>query len=132
MLKNYLLIAARNLKHKKIFSFINIFGLALGMSLCLLIITILKDQFGFDKFHPDADRIYRINTEAIRKSGGSEDYASSPLALEKTIENKFTYFEKYVTLVRALNGDAKANEKQLPVSGFITTPQFFDIFGYTL
>jgi len=132
MLKNYLLIAARNLKHKKIFSFINIFGLALGMSLCLLIITILKDQFGFDKFHPDADRIYRINTEAIRKSGGSEDYASSPLALEKTIENKFTYVEKSVPLVRALNGDAKANEKLLPVSGFITTPQFFDIFGYTL
>ena len=132
MLKNYLLIAARNLKHKKAFSFINIFGLALGMSLCLLIITIVKDQFGFDKFHPDADRIYRINTEAIRKSGGTEGYASSPLALEKAIENKFTYIDKSVPLVRALNGDAKANEKQLPVSGFITTPQFFDIFGYTL
>jgi len=90
MLKNYLLLAARNLKHKKVFSFINVFGLALGMSLCLLIITIVKDQFSFDKFHPDADRIYRVNTEAIRKSGGTEDYASSPLALAKAIENKYT------------------------------------------
>ncbi len=67
MLKNYLIIAVRNLKHKKVFSFINIFGLALGMSLCLLIITILKDQFGFDSFHPDANRIYRVNTEALKK-----------------------------------------------------------------
>ncbi len=132
MIKNYLIIAARNLKHKKVFSFINIFGLALGMSLCLLIITILKDQFGFDRFHPDADRIYRINTEALRKNGSKEGYASSPLALAKTIENKYTYIEKSVPLVRAMNGEAEANGKVLSLNSFITTPQFFDVFGYTL
>jgi putative ABC transport system permease protein len=132
MFKNYLLLAARNLKHKKVFSFINIFGLALGISLCLLIITILKDQFSFDRIHPDADRIFRVNTEAIRKNGSTEGYASSPLALAKTIENKYAYIEKSVPLVRALNGEAEAGGKQLPVSCFLTTPEFFDIFGYTL
>ena len=132
MLKNYLLLAARNLKHKKVFSFINVFGLALGMSLCLLIITIVKDQFSFDKFHPDADRIYRVNTEAIRKSGGTEDYASSPLALAKAIENKYTYIESSVPLVRGLNADAEANAKQLSLSGLFTNPEFFKMFGYTL
>ncbi len=132
MIKNYLIIAARNLNHKKVFSFINIFGLALGMSLCLLIITILKDQFGFDSFHPNADRIYRINTEALRKNGSKEGYASSPLALAKTIENKYTYIEKSAPLVRAMNGEAEANGKVLSLNGFLTTPQFFDIFGYTL
>lgn len=132
MFKINIILAWRNLKHKKAFSFINIFGLALGISVCLLIITILKDQYSFDKFHPDASRIYRINTEAIRKNGSIEAYASSPLALAKAIENKYSYIEKTVPLVRAMNGDAIARGKQLPVEGFITSPEFFDVFGYTL
>jgi len=44
--------------------------------LCLVIITIVKDQYSFDDFHPNRDRIYRINTEAIRTNGDREDYAS--------------------------------------------------------
>ncbi len=132
MLKNYITIAIRNIRQKPAFSVINIFGLALGISLCLLIITILKDQFSFDKFHPDADRIYRINTEATRKNGATEGYASSPLALAKTIDNNYSSIEKTVPLVRALNGDAEANGKQLPLNAFLTSPSFFEVFGYTL
>jgi hypothetical protein len=65
--------------------------------------------------------MYRINTEALRKNGGTEDYASSPLALSKAIENKYAYIESSVPLVRGLNGDAEANGKQLSLSGFFTT-----------
>src|SRR5882762_5353412 len=79
MLKNYLQYAWASIRRNKIFSFINICGLALGMSLCMLIITIIKDQLGYDRFHPNADRTFRINTEALRKNGGTEPYASSPL-----------------------------------------------------
>ena len=131
MLKNYIIIAARNLKYNKAFSIINILGLALGMSLCMLIITIVKDQFSFDKFHPDPERIFRINTSVIRKSGGTEDYASSPLAVAKAIENKYTYIETTVPLVRTLNGDAEADAKHLTIFGFFTGQEFFRVFGFT-
>ncbi len=102
------------------------------MSLCLLIITIVKDQFSFDKFHPDADRIYRINTEAIRKNGSTEGYASSPYALATFLKQNNSYAEKIVPLVNTLHGDAIANGKQLAVSGLMTNKSFFDVFGFTL
>ncbi|MEP6583430.1 MAG: ABC transporter permease [Ginsengibacter sp.] len=132
MIKNYFKIAWVNLARNKSVSFINIFGLALGMSLCLLIITIVKDQFSFDKFHPDADKIYRINTEAIRKNGSTEDYASSPYALAAFLRQNNSSTEKVVALANTLNGDAIANGKQLGVSGLMTNGTFLDVFGFTL
>ncbi len=132
MIKNYFKTAWINLVRNKSVSFINIFGLALGMSLCLLIITIVKDQFGFDKFHPDADRIYRINTEAIRKNGSTEDYATSPYALANFLKENTPSIEKVVPLARALNADAVVNRKQIAISGLMTNPEFLEIFGFRL
>ena len=132
MIKNYFKVAWVNLVRNKTVSFINIFGLALGMSLCLLIITIVKDQFSFDKFHPDADRIYRINTESIRKNGSTEDYASSPYALAAFLKQNNSSIEKVVPLARALNGDAVANGKQLATSGLMTNREFLEVFGFKL
>ncbi len=132
MIKNYFKTAWINLVRNKSVSFINIFGLALGMSLCLLIITIVKDQFGFDKFHPDADRIYRINTEAIRKNGSTEDYATSPYALANFLKEDNSSIEKVVPLARALNADAVVNRKQIAISGLMTNPEFLEIFGFRL
>ncbi len=132
MVKNYFKVAWVNLLRNKTVSFINIFGLALGMSLCLLIITIVKDQFSFDEFHPGADRIYRINTESIRKNGSTEDYASSPYALAAYLSQNNSSVEKVVPLASALKGDAVANGKQLAVSGMMTNREFLDVFGFTL
>ena len=63
MIKNYLLIAFRNLLKNKGFSFINIFGLAIGMAACLLILQYVTFELSFDKFHTKGDRIYRINQD---------------------------------------------------------------------
>src|SRR4051794_19014136 len=60
MLRNYLLIAWRNLKRHKIFSLINILGLAIGMAACLLILQYVTFQLGFDDFHTNAPRLYRV------------------------------------------------------------------------
>ncbi len=78
MLRNYFTSAWRNLIKNKTFSFINIFGLAVSMSVCLLIILIIADQKSYDQFHTKKDRIYRIHT------GGKNDNmetASSALPL---------------------------------------------------
>ncbi|MEE9168702.1 MAG: ABC transporter permease, partial [bacterium] len=63
MFKNYIMIAIRNLRRQKGYSFINILGLAIGMACCLLILLYVQDEFGYDKFHEKSDRIYRLVME---------------------------------------------------------------------
>ena len=70
MIKNYFKIALRNLKRNKIFSFINIVGLALGLSCAMLIILYVKDEVSFDRFHKNVKDIYRITS--IMKFDGEE------------------------------------------------------------
>ena len=60
MFKNYFTIAFRNFRRNKIFSLINIAGLAIGISASLVIYLIVQHEFSYDKFHKDGDRIYRV------------------------------------------------------------------------
>ncbi len=63
MLKNYFIVAFRNFRHNKVFSLINILGLAIGISAALVIYLIVSYDFSFDTFHKDGDRIYRVVTD---------------------------------------------------------------------
>ena len=78
MIKNYLKITFRTLLKYKGFSLINIFGLALGMAICLLIILLVRDQQRYDRFHPLADRIYRVVSTTVNATGGAFRMATSP------------------------------------------------------
>lgn len=60
MLKNYLLVALRNMKKQKLFAAINVAGLATGMTVCMLIYLYVSDELSFDKFHRDYKSIYRV------------------------------------------------------------------------
>jgi putative ABC transport system permease protein len=70
MFKNYLLIALRNLRKQRFYAFLNIAGLALGVTCCLLISLYVLDELSYDRFHEKADQIYRIDSEI--KFGGTE------------------------------------------------------------
>lgn len=70
MLKNYFKIAFRNIQRNKIYSFINIAGLALGLACAMLIILYVKDEVSFDRFHKNEKNIYRI--ASIMKFAGEE------------------------------------------------------------
>ena len=63
MLQNYLKIAFRNLVRNKVYSFINIVGLAVGMAVAMLIFLFVSHEVSFDKFHVNGDRIYKVNSE---------------------------------------------------------------------
>ncbi|MEQ6119033.1 ABC transporter permease [Reichenbachiella sp. MALMAid0571] len=79
MLKNYYNIAVRNIIKHKLFSFINISGLALGLACCMLIGIYIKDELSYDKFHKNADNIYRITRE-FKSPDGSTSLHLSRLA----------------------------------------------------
>ncbi|MCP4725313.1 MAG: FtsX-like permease family protein, partial [bacterium] len=66
MLKSYFKTAFRNMLSHKIFSLINIFGLSLGISVCLLIFSYVRFEFSFDRFHENSDNIYRVLREVTR------------------------------------------------------------------
>ena len=97
MFKNYFKIAFRNLWRHKAFSFINIMGLAVGMTACFLIFLYVSFELSYDSFNTKADRIYRVvsdiktPTEVINASGPS--WAVPPFA-----KNEFPEIESFVRI----------------------------------
>ncbi|MGB4841135.1 MAG: FtsX-like permease family protein [Saprospiraceae bacterium] len=132
MLKNILLTSIRNIFRNPLFSFINVFGLAVSMSLGLLIILIIKDQYSFDNFHKDSDRIFRVNTKALRTDGGSENYASAPFPLGISIKDGYSFAENIVLINNQLNGDAVYRNVIVPVHGFFADSSFLKVFNFKL
>lgn len=132
MINNYFKLALRNLAKNKLFSFINIFGLALSMSVSLFIILMIQDAYRYDTFHPDSERVYRINTEAIRKSGHRESYASTPYPVGAVLAAGYTKVESSCRFLRRFNTETNGAGKILPIRGLFTEPSFFDIFGFRL
>jgi putative ABC transport system permease protein len=128
MLKNYIIVALRNITKHKTFSFINIFGLALAMSVCLLIILMLADARRYDKFNSKGDRIYRI----VTYHGGKQPYATSSFPVGSYLKTNYPAVEDAVTLMPTVTGDAKAGEQIAVLKGYMTEPSFFRIFDYEL
>ena len=71
MLRNYLKIAVRNITKQKGYSFINIFGMAVGLTCAILIITYIQNELSYDRFNKNADRIYRVTREWFNNNGES-------------------------------------------------------------
>jgi putative ABC transport system permease protein len=82
MLKNYITIAIRNLARHKVYSFINIAGLAIGMACCALIMLYVQHELRYDDFHSKGDRIYRVWREFLGDDGSVRFHpgVSGPLA----------------------------------------------------
>ncbi len=64
MIRNYLLIAFRNILKRKLFAFINAFGLSIGIAFCILIYLYIQDEKSFDRFHANKERIYRMEEKS--------------------------------------------------------------------
>ena len=69
MLGNYLVVAIRNLLRNKLYTFINVFGLALGIACCLLMALFVKHEWSYDRFHDRRDRIYRLVAREVNPKG---------------------------------------------------------------
>jgi hypothetical protein len=66
MFRNHLKIAYRNFIRHKLYSFINVFGLAIGLSICMIISIWVLRELNYDRFHENANRIYRVERELYR------------------------------------------------------------------
>jgi putative ABC transport system permease protein len=102
------------------------------MSLSLLIILVVKSQYSFDSFHTDANKVYRINTEAIRTNGETEPYASVPLAIATALQDEYAYSDEFVRLDRQFSGEVKMGESFLRIRGLFADPSFLTVFNFPL
>jgi putative ABC transport system permease protein len=95
MFKNYIKIAIRNLWKNKAFSAINIFGLASGLAICLLILFYVNNELGYDQYNTKSNRIYRVDGD-LQFGGNHFVLAQSPDPLGPTLKQDFPQVEQYV------------------------------------
>jgi putative ABC transport system permease protein len=129
MLYNYLKVGVRNLLKYKVFSFINVFGLAAAMSVCMLIILMLADQRSYDQFHAHHDRIYRVLTEP---RNARQPYATTPFPLAGALKANYPILEEVTHLRPGVGGDALYQGKATELRGFFADAAFFNVLSYPL
>ena len=136
MIKNYLIIALRNFWRNKLFTFINIIGLSIGISAAIVIYLIVNYDFTFDKFHKDGDRIYRVVSNFTYQSEiGYNSGVCGPLA--GAIKNQVPGVEITVPFFGIYGPDViipekeKVSEKYKKQDGVILAgPDYFKLFKY--
>ncbi len=97
MLRNYLSVALRNLRRHPAYSLINISGLAIGMATCILILMYIQDELGYDRYHPHAERVYRI-VDDIESGGQTVQTAGTPTAWGPALKRDFPEIELLVRM----------------------------------
>ncbi|GAB2790389.1 ABC transporter permease [Rhabdobacter roseus] len=131
MIRNYFKIALRNILHSKLYTFINVLGLAIGISTCTLIALYVVDELSYDLHHQGADRIYRIASEV---KGETWVAAAAPVAAG--LKKDFPEVEQTTRLLRMPGVDKfllknKETQKQFyEVNGFYVDSTFFQLFSY--
>lgn len=130
MLKNYLKIAVRNIKRHMGYSFINITGLALGMTCCILILLWVKDEMATDRFHENIDSIYVVRTFQHYGNEIVEGMGSVP-ALGPALKEEYP---EVLKAARISNGQSKYllefGEKQFKEYIQLADPEIFDLFTF--
>lgn len=132
MLKNYIKIAIRTLKKHKVFSAINILGLAISMSVCLLILLFIVDQKSYDRFHEHSDRIYRVYSDyKAAINGSSQLYGAAPINMASLLREGYTGVETAVQ-IRQFGGAVEREGNEVQLSGLYADASFFEVFSFTL
>ena len=134
MFKNYLKIAFRNFRKNKAFTFINIFGLAVGLASCLLIMLYIFDESSYDKHHKDGDRLFRIASI----SNKAETWAAAAAPLAFTLKDNLPEVEQATRLMTfpdvakmLLKYESGSEKKQFFESnGYYVDSTFFQLFTY--
>lgn len=129
MLKNYIKIAWRNLIRDRTYSFINIAGLTIGLSACLLLVLFVRFELSFDTFHEKSDRIYRM-TSVTETENEVIERAYTPVPLVQTLKDELPEVEKVTHLSRTNSARIEIEDQTVTVEDFYWTDQdFFEIFS---
>ena len=131
MWRNYLKIAWRNLLKNSGYTAINIAGLAVGVCCFILIALFVKNEFSYDKFHANADRIYRVWQH--ENYGPKEDFVNTttPVSMVNVLKDNYPEIEGGSRVFR-FNSLVKRNESEFNEAIRAVDPGFFQVFDFKL
>ncbi len=131
MFKNYVKIYLRNLKKQKAYSFINIFGLAVGLSVFILVLTVFDFNLSFDSFHTHPESIYLVVFEYTASDGSTQKEAYSRLPLGNLLAQKFPEIERATTQRQYFRNSFRYGDKKFYETGVLfADTNFLRIFNY--
>jgi putative ABC transport system permease protein len=131
MLKNYFITAMRNLWRNKFFSAINIFGLSVGIACCMLIFLYASDEITFDRFHGNADRIYRITADMIDNKGEVNRSGNSGWLQGPRFTAGIPEIEEFVR-VQSYGCTVKKGPEVYTQDALCVDENFFSVFSFPL
>lgn len=123
-------LALRNIFRHKVFSAVNIFGLAAALCVSLFMVNMIYTGINIDRQHQDADRIYRIINYVTSQQGGKQLYASMPFQAIDILKEDIPDFEQVTHIKRDFNGSFKINGESVSVRGIKVDSAFFDMFDF--
>src|SRR5258705_3825494 len=131
MIKNYLKIAFRNLSRYKFISFINLFGLTVGLTCCFLILAYILHELSYDKYQPNADRVYRVTRSFNNPETGALSLNLSTVAppFGPLLQNDFKEIEDMTRVLQ--NGSTALRYEDKIVNEpnvFFADDRFFNFF----
>lgn len=131
MFKNYLIVSLRNMCRHKIYSCINISGLAVGITCCILALLFVQDEFSFDRFHEKADRIYRMlrGTQIIETDIRWDHRTSGPLG---DALKEFPDVEQVVRLMKRAGTQIQYGEREFDQTFCLADASVFEVFDFPL
>ena len=138
MLRNYLLVAWRSLQKNKVFSFINIFGLSLGLTCCILISFYLLHETSYDSQQVNSSRLYQVGTNFIGEGKQSRE-GWSPAPLANALQHVFPQIEGTARIMNLYAEDKTLLQYHTPAGeshsyfeekGFLADSGFFKLFTY--
>jgi putative ABC transport system permease protein len=132
MIGSYIKTTRRNMVRNKLFSFINIFGLSISMSVGLLVIAFMTDLRSYDDFHENKHRIYRVTTHDYRPGQPGMKLASTSTRAGKEIAASVSGVESLTLMRRGFGGDATVDDALIPVSGLWADQNFLKVFSFTM
>lgn len=131
MLKNYLKIAFRNILRNKLYSFLNIAGLAIGMAACVLILLWVSNELSYNNFNKNLDRIFLVAQTQHYKNMGDFTVSATPTALGPYLKSEYPEVQ-YATRYTAFMGERPVSRGEKSFNEIVryADPDFFNIFSF--
>ena len=138
MFQHYFKIGLRYLWKERLYSFINIVGLSLGIACCLTVLFYIQDETGYDNYHPNADSIYRVSTKSITISNGEErEIAFTPILWGPALQKDYPEIEGFARFTKEVSDSrpwiVNNEEKSFFESDiFFADPSALQLFNWPL
>lgn len=132
MFRSFLLLATRNFLREQLYAFINVSGLAVGLTCSIFIFLWIMDEIRFDRFHTDADRIFRVLENFNHSNGEKLTYEALPAPLTDKLRTEFGEVEHATHLSWEQRALLSSGTQSFYEEGYYADTSFFKVFTFPM